>query len=1072
MHRIIAWFASNPVAANLLMVAAIAGGLLSLPQLKQEVIPEVDLGRASVRVAYPGASPADVEDAIVVRIEEQLQGVEGIERLTATAREGVGSVTAEFLEEVDTRRVLDDIRTRIDAITSFPALAEEPVIQEVESRRQVVNIAVWGDAEERTLRRVGERVRDALVAQPEISQAELVGVRPYEISIEVSENELRRHGLSFDEVVRAVEHSSLDLPGGVIDAPGGDVQLRVIGQGYRGADFEALPLRTAPDGTRLLLGEVAQVVDGFRDLDRSARFNGRPAVLVELYRVGNQSALAVSAATRRVVEAAATWLPEGIHLTLWQDDTNLLRSRRDLLLRNGRDGFCLIVLVLALFLTPRVALWVAAGVPIALLGTLWWIPAWDISINMASLFAFIVVLGILVDDAIVTGENIHRHQQRDPDPLRAAIRGTQEIATPVIFGVLTTMAAFTPMLFLSGAMGRLVRAIPVVVLSALVWSLIESKLVLPAHLAHPRRSRRRRSAPRGGFLRGAARLRAGLAHLQDRVAWGLEFFVAHIYTPQLRRCLRWRYLSAACGAAIFAVVASWSIGGHLPFHFLPHVEADNVVAFLSMPEGTPAPTTVAAVGRIEEAARQLRAELAAEGYGASAIRHILATVGEQPFRNRARPPGSVPVSASGSQLGEVNIELAPAAERAGLSGETIAERWRERSGEIPDAVELQFSSDLFPAGSALDVEFQGRDVAVLQRIGEALALRLAATRGVVDVATSFRAGVRELHIALRPTAEVLGVSTGDLARQVRQAFYGHEVQRVQRGRDELRIMVRYPAAERRSLVDLENLRIRTPDGRALAFGDVARAEWRRGESVIRRSDRQRVVHVTAEIDPAHITANQVIEDLRHRVLPDLLATHPDVTVRFGGEQREQSRTAASFVRGFLLAAIAIFALLAVPLRSYLQPLIIMSAIPYGVVGAVLGHLITRQPHLSMLSVIGILAAVGVVVNDSLVLVSRVNERRSAGLDIVSALQEACRARFRAIFLTSITTFVGLSPIMLERSVQAQFLIPMAVSLAFGVLFATVATTLLVPAHYLILEDLRAAYGGSTPGAAPEGEGTG
>ncbi len=1037
MDGAIAWFVRNPVAANLLMVSIVVGGALTLPQIKQEVFPEVELGLVSVSVEYPGASPAEIEESITIRIEEQLQGVEGIKRITSTSREGVGAVTAELFDDASTRRVLDDVKTRVDAIDTFPEEAERPVIQEVLNRQQVINVAVAGDADERTLKRVGEQVRDELAAQPEITQVELVAVRPYEISIEVSEDRLRRHGLTFDEVAAAVRKSSLDLPGGTIRARGGEILLRSKGQAYRGDEFAALPLRVTEDGTRLLLGDVATIVDGFRETDQFARFDGKPGVLIQVFRVGEQNALEVAGAVHRYLADSEGRFPTGISLTAWQDDTLLLRSRRDLLLRNGRDGFLLVILVLALFLQPRIALWVSAGVPIALLGALWVVPIWGVSINMLSLFAFLLVLGILVDDAIVTGENIYRHQEREPDPVRAAIDGAKEISTPVVFGVLTTMAAFAPMFLLPGVFGRLIVALPTVVVCALFWSLVESKFVLPAHLAHARRAPLRR-VPGFGWLR-------------DEVAAGLERFILRAYAPFLNRCLRNRYLAAAVGLALCVVTLAWVASGRLRFAFFPNVEGDNVVAQLTMPEGTPVEVTAEAIASIEAAALAVRRE--SEGAGEAVFQHVLTSLGEQPYRSRqSQGPAEVGQRYSGGHLGEVNIELVPS-EGRNISAQAIVDRWRDRVGVIPDAVELTFASTIFSTGKAIDVQLRGRQSEQLEAAADALATQLAEYPGVYDIASSHREGKRELRLQVRSSAEALGLSLADLARQVRQAFYGEEAQRIQRGRDDVRIMVRFPASQRRSLADIENMRIRLPDGTAVPFAQVAHAELGRGYSTIRRADRQRVIHVTADVDVTRANANEILGNLERGFLPGLLAEYPALSYRFEGERREQSETLANFQRGFILSLIAIFALLAIPLGSYVQPLIIMSAIPYGIMGAVWGHLLTGR-DLSMLSVIGVLAATGVVVNDSLVMVSFVNDRVRDGEPLRDAIGEAGVLRFRPIVLTSLTTFVGLTPIMLERSLQAQFLIPMATSLAFGVLFATVATLLLIPAHYWILEDLR------------------
>ncbi len=1041
MNRAIAWFAENSVAANLLMIGVVVAGLMTLPTIRQEVFPETSTDRITISVPYPGAAPEEVEEGITVRIEEQLLGIDGIKRVTSTSSEGASSVVAELYEDADSSRVLDDIKNRVDSIDTFPLDAEEPIVQELVLRAQVLNIAIAGDVDERTLKVLAQRVRDELTSLDEITHVEVVVARPFEMSIEVSEDALRRYDLTFDEVVAAVRARSVDLPGGSIKTRGGEILLRSKGQAYDGHDFSSIPLRSEADGRRLLVGDVAEVVDGFRDTDQAARFDGQRAVLVQVFRVGEQNALRIADRVRDYIETAAARMPTGVTLTIWQDDSELLRGRRDLLLRNGRDGFLLVILVLALFLRARVAFWVAVGVPIALLGTLWVMPSWGVSINLLSLFAFIVVLGILVDDAIVTGENIFRHQENGLPQLEAAKKGTQEIVVPVVFGVLTTMAAFAPMLTMPGPFGRIIRVIPAVVLTALAFSLIETKFILPAHLGHSR-------SPGGGGPKFWQRF-------QDGISRRLTNFVERRYRPFLTKALDHRWLTLAIAFSVVVVTAGYIASGRIQFAFFPRVEGDDVVAVLTMPVGTPVEQTSRAIARLEETAAELIRESdrrwPPEAVPSNA-RHVLATIGEQPYRVRqSRTPAGGSAAGTGGHTGEVHIELYPSEQRA-ASAERMENLWRELTGAIPDARELEFTSSLISAGDAIHIQLRGAKTESLRAAATDVRNRLARYPGVFDVADSFRDGKRELKLRILPSAEALGITLRDLGRQVRQAFYGAEVQKIQRGRDELRVMVRYPEAARRSLGDIETMRIRLPDATAVPFSAVAQVELSRGFASIRHNERQRVIDVTADVDPTQANANEVIADLRAKELPAILAQYEGVGFTFEGEQREQADTMANFRRGFALSLIAIFALLAIPLRSYVQPLVVMSAIPFGFVGAVWGHVLTGR-DLSMLSVIGILAAAGVVVNDSLVLVSFVNRRRREGLGARESVVEAGVARFRAILLTSLTTFLGLTPIMLEQSLQAQFLIPMAISLAYGVGFATFVTLLVVPSMTLALGDL-------------------
>jgi multidrug efflux pump subunit AcrB len=1049
MKGAIAWFAENHVAANLIMLLMVVGGLATVPVIKQEIFPELETDFITASVIYRGAAPEEVEEGICVRIEEEIEGIEGIKRIGSIAREGVGVVTAELMTGTDISQALDDIKSRVDAIETFPVEAEKPVVSQVKIRADVLNVAVSGNADERTLKVLGERVRDEIASLPGVTNVELANARPFEISIEVSEDALRRHGLSFDQVATAVRHSSLDIPGGSIKTEAGEILLRTKGQAYRGAEFENLVLLTRPDGSRLLLGDVARVVDGFEETDQSARFDGEPAVLVQVFRVGEQGAMEIAQTVREYIVEAQTRMPEGITLTIWEDQSRILRSRLDTLLRNARSGFLLVLLVLALFLRLRLAFWVSLGIPVSFLGALWILPAVDVSVNVVSLFAFILVLGILVDDAIVVGENVYTHRSRTQDRLRASIEGTQEVAIPVIFGVLTTIVAFVPMLALPGPMGQVMSVIGIVVIACLVFSVIESQLVLPTHLAHSRADTE--APPRRGITGFWKRF-------QGRFGAGLERFIHVTYRRELDRALERRYLTVSIAVALLLLTVGLLASGRMRFSFFPDVDADNVVALLTMPEGVRADETAEAVRHLETAARELQAQIEAETEeGApNAVQHILASVGDQPYRARQQqhPAGRAGSGTSGSHLGEVNVELIPSEEAPRLSGTEFANRWRDLAGPIPGAVELVFSSSIFSVGEAINVQFQGERIADLRHAADRLKRRLSEYPGVLDIADSFRSGQQELKLSIRQSAEPLGLTLADLGRQVRQAFYGEEAQRIQRGRDDVRVMVRYPAEERRSLRDLDDMRVRTPDGEAVPFRTVARAELGRGFSTIRRADRQRTINVTADVDLARANANEVIADLRSSSLPQILRDYPGMTYSLEGEHREQQETLATLGRFYLIALFGIYALLAIPLRSYGQPLIIMSVIPFGLVGAIAGHLIMGY-QLSIMSMIGVVALSGVVVNSSLVLVDHVNRGRAAERSLLEAVREAAIARFRPILLTSLTTFAGLTPLMLEKSLQAQVLIPMAVSLAFGVIFATAITLMVVPCGYLILQDLNA-----------------
>ncbi len=1039
--RFVDWFANNPVAANLLMFLIVASGLMTSFFITQEVFPEVSLDMITVTVEYLGAAPEEVEEAVCVRIEEEIQGLEGIKRITSNASEGVGVVSIELDLGEDIQKLLDDVKTRVDAIDTFPEETEKPIITEVTNRRQVINVSVWGDADEASLKHLAEQTRDEISAIDGITLVETASGRPYEISIEVSEDALRRHGITFDFVANAVRRSSLDLPGGSVKTRGGEILLRSKGQAYRGDEFEDLVVLTRPDGTHLRLDQVARVVDGFADTDQETRFEGKPGVLVTVFRTGDQSALDIAAKVNDYIAEAQDRLPEGIRLTAWQDSAKILRDRLDLLLRNGRNGFILVFIVLTLFLKLRLAFWVSLGIPISFLGALWLMPGFDVTINLISLFAFIVVLGIVVDDAIIVGENIFSHQNRKGRGIASAISGAKEVSVPVIFAVLTSVAAFFPLLSIEGVTGKFMRVIPLIVIPCLIFSLVESLLILPAHLSHGKDKKKTDKKP-GLWTR-----------FQSFFSDGLERFVKKVYSPFLGVALRWRYVTLATGLTTLILTIGVVQGGWIQFFFFPEVEADYISTAVTMPQGTPAAMTAVAVRHIEKTAEQLRQEIIDES-GEDVFRFISSSVGEQPYiKEQSRNThGAAAAGISAGHLGEVTIELTPAETRE-MGSTEMANRWRKITGTIPDAIELSFSSAIFSTGEDVNVQLTGPDIERLRDAAAEIKERLAGYTGVYDIADSFREGKREVKLNIKPAAEVLGLTLADLARQVRQAFYGEEAQRVQRGRDDIRVMVRYPESERQSLGDLENMRIRTSDGREVPFSEVAAVEEGRGYATIKRVDRRRAVNVTAAVDPAQATPGDIIADLQERVLPEVLARHPGVFYTFEGAQAEQRDTMAGLMRGFAIALLLIYALLAVPLKSYFQPVIIMLAIPFGLVGAVWGHMIMGM-DLTIMSMFGIVALAGVVVNDSLVMVHFINRHRAAGGSLIDAVRQAGAVRFRPILLTSLTTFAGLSPLIMEKSLQAQFLIPMGISLAFGVIFSTGITLVLVPAGYILLEDVR------------------
>jgi len=1040
VHLIIDWFARNRVAANLLMVIIMVGGLLSAYGVKKEIFPEMGMDMVTVTVLYPGAAPRDVEDAVCVRIEEKIQDIQGIKKITSAASENVGSVMIEFDKGYDIKEKLDEVKMRVDSITTFPDDTEPPIIQQIEIGFQVVNVAVMSELDEKILKKTTEEVRDEISEIPGITQVSISGVRPYEISVEVSEESLRKYGLTFDRIVSALRRSSLDLPGGSIKTTEGEILIRAKAQKYTGRDFESVPIVPRPDGTFLTLGEIATVIDGFEEAELISKINGRKAAVVLVYRVGDQNAITISEKVKEYVKQKQARLPEGIKLALFMDMSEFLKSRLDLLERNGMLGFILVFIILAVFIRLRLAFWVSLGIPISFLGAFWLMPAFDISINMISLFAFILVLGIVVDDAIIVGENIHTTQQRMGRAVEGAIEGAYEVSTPVVFAVLTTMAAFFPLMTFSGTMGKFIFVVPVIVIFTLAFSLVESLLILPAHLSHIPAKKKKGPVNLWGLF-------DWLSKKLGRAFWG---FVNGVYGGVLEAALRRRYLTVA----IFLAVLIFSIGlvggGVVKFVFFPNMDSEYIMVNLTMPDGTPLEETGKGMRKIEEAVVQLNEEFKAE-HGKDLIEFTEVLIG-----------GAILMTAhagmttsSASNIGMVMVQLLKSEDRP-LSSEQIGERWRRLTGPIPGALKLEFNTSMRSTGKPIAFQLSGKDIRKLRKAAEDLKKRLSHYGGVFDISDSFREGKEEIVTKVKPEGQMLGITDMDLARQVRQAYYGDLVQRIQRGRDDVPVMVRYTKPERTSTRSLDELRIRTPSGLEVPFRTVATARIGRAYSTINRTDRKRTINVSADIDMAVANANEVVAEFKKKDMPKVMAAHLGVSWDLSGEQREQREALGDIWKGVVLALLAIYFLMAVPFRSYLQPAIVMSAIPFGLIGAIVGHLLLNY-EISIISVFGLIALAGVVVNDSLVLVHRINSKHRGGMPLAAAIREAGIARFRPILLTSLTTFFGLMPIIFETSFQARILIPMAISLAFGVLFSTFITLILIPVEYMILEDFKSGF---------------
>ncbi len=1031
MKQILDWSARHTVFANLLMAIMLIIGVVAVFQIRSELIPQFVLDRVSVNVAWEGASPEEVEEGICIKIEEALIGVEGVKKITSIAYEGRCEIAVELHYWIkNSRDLMEDIRGEIDRITTLPVDMERPIVSEVKRINQVVHLSLFGNVSEEVLKRKATEVKDDLLDMPNISKVVLTGLRDWEISIEVSEEMLRRHGLTFERVSNVIRKNVLELSGGDIRSAERRIRIRTLGKRYTGLEFEQLEILTQKDGAILRLGGIARVVDAFEDSDITGRFDGKPAALITVYRTEEEDALSIANAAVEYVKKKRQVLPEGLDLVHWADTSRLIRDRLDLLLRNGRVGLVLVFVSMWLFLNIRLSFWVAIGIPVSLLTALGFLSFSGGTLNMLSMFAFIMVLGILVDDAIVVAENIFSHMQRGKNRVQAAIDGCYEVILPVTATVLTSIVAFVPLLMMEGTIGKFMAVLPAAIIAALIASLIESLLILPAHLGHWVRPPQERTFS---------------SRARSTIDGAVNWLIHEIYAPILRFCLSARYLVIALALVVFMVTVGLAVGGHVRFLFFPKFDSDWVESRILFPQGTPIHHTKLAAQRIEQAALVIDEDFRSKT-GESVVKHVFTMLGEQVGRNGGRVAG-------GSHMAQVIVELLPS-EARGISAEEITNRWREKTGEIADVMSLTFGAGGArpPGGKPIDVQFYGDNIEVLRRASMEFKQELRKYPGLYDIEDDFRLGKLEFRASLKPQARVLGVSLDDLARQLRARFFGLQVLRLQRGRDDVKVKLRYPPEERRSLEDIKKMRVRTSSGAEIPFYEVAEVKMIRGLDEIRRVARTRAITVTAEINLDRANPTEVLNDLEANFFPNLLNRYNGIGLRFEGQAKETQDSFASLFRAFAVAISVIFAILATLFRSYFQPFIVMSAIPFGIVGAIWGHIILGF-DISILSMMGILALTGVVVNDSLVLLDFANRSIKAGVPVEDALHLAGVARWRAIILTTLTTAAGLGPMLFEKSFQAQFLIPMAISLCFGLLFATVITLVLVPVISLIGNDV-------------------
>ncbi len=1028
---IVAFMARNGVAANLLMIFLIVAGILSYRTIVQEVFAENSLDTIQISVAYPGATPDEIEESIVQKIEEAVEAVENVKEIKSNAAENIGTVSVELELGTDIDRALDDIKAEIDQIQSFPDDAEEPDVRELTTRQSVVRIAIFGDVSENALKETAYRLEDSLAALPEISFVDTSSIRDYEVSIEVPQQTLQAFGLSLNDISRTIAASSLDSPAGSIDTDSEEVRVRTIGQNYNQQNFEDIVLISNENGAMVRLGQIANIRDEFEDSDLVSLYNGKPVAFVEVFRTSDERVLDVSRATKDYLEGEfAHSLPEGISYAIWSDDSELLNDRLSLLLKNAAIGLFLVLLALTLFLDIRLAAWTALGIGVTFVGAIFLLDLAGSSINMFALFGFILALGLVVDDAIVVGESVYARREAGRSGLGAAVSGARRVTMPVIFAVLTTVAAFSPLFAIGGVMGKILADIPLVVVAVLFLSLVESLLILPNHLSH---------LPVPGTP-----TRNPVTHFFERVQAKVDIYYQAFVNGPLDRAVRYSvrmpFVILAGSVAFLIVVGSLIPAGIIKSSFFPAIEADVVTASLEMRAGTTIAETEKIARLIEQRGRETYAKFEAriDDDEPSPLRGIFTLIGKAP---RATGPNAQS-GGFASNIASVQFSFIPGDQRE-LASRDFENAWRETVGPIVEARSLVFASDLISIGAPVDVQISDPDPAVVEAASTKLMERLNRFAGVFDIESDQDEGLKEIQLRLKPEARSLGVTLEDVALQVRAAFFGSEALRVQRGQEDMRVYIRLPEAERNSIVDVERFRVRVPGGE-VPLATLADVSFGQAPAIIRRTDGRRITTVTADIDTNIVTSQEIANALTDEIMPELQADYPQLLYSFGGEQQEQQDSFGDLGLAFLAALLMIYALLAIPFRSYMQPLIIMAVIPFGIIGALLGHLILGLP-LGVLSMFGMIALSGVIVNGSLILIDFINENLRDGMAIEEAIISATKSRFRPIMLTSLTTFLGVAPITFETSLQAQFLIPMSASLGFGVLFGAIILQLLIPA---------------------------
>ncbi|MBN2694414.1 efflux RND transporter permease subunit [bacterium] len=1043
MKKAIEWMVDNHVTVNLVMLMIIFAGFISIKSANQEIFPEIPLDTITIQVVYRGATPEDIEESIVSKIEEAVSDVVGIEQITSTSSEGVGVVVAQLELGADVSVVKDRIETQVNRILTFPTDAERPIITQNIRTDNVIRIAILGELNFDEMKKLAERVKDDLTSMSTISQVSISGIKNYEISIEISEEKLKYYGLKFSDISNAIKTASLDMPAGKIKRKNEEILLRTKGLKYNADEYKNIVIKKSTSGTTLKLKDIATIKDDFEDSDLYSYFNGKPAVMIDVARTGDQKPLAISEAVYNYIESIKSELPSGVTIETWNDRSTILRARLDLMLKNAAWGFIFVLLSLTLFLDLRLALWVSSGIIISFMGGFFIMYLAGVTINMMSLFAFIVVLGIVVDDAIVVGEDVYSNRENGVPPREASKRATTRIAVPVIFAVLTTVATFSPLLFTAGNMGKIMAVIPIIVIGVLMISLFESLFILPAHLSTIK-------------LESNTLLTKGSAIITKKVDIGLKFFINKILGPTVELAIKFKYIVLAMFILVFIVSVGLFVGGSVKFVFFPEIEGDNAVAYLTMPQGSTLENTKRIVDRILSASEKTKEEFEKKfpQHKGEIFKNIFVSIGDQPSTRRG--PNANTITTSNPSVAEINIELL-ASEKRKFSAMEIISSWKKNIGKLAGIDNLQFQSTLMSAGDAISVNILGSDFDNLGKASEEIKEKLLSYNGVYNIKDNFNEGKLEIKFKLKESAKRLGIKLSDIAQELRYGFYGDEVLRVQRGKDEVKIRVWYPKSERDSIDNIKKMRIRTQTGVEIPLSEVSEFTIENGYSSITRVNGKKVIGVTASVDESIANADEINKDLRQYLDNVVKRKYYGISFDYEGAQKERQKSMKSLLSNFLIALFAVYVLLAIPFKSYSQPFIIMLSIPFGIVGSIIAHYFLGY-HFSFMSAIGVVALSGVVVNDALVLVDYINELFSQEKNLTKKRKEelvvaAVKRRFRPILLTSLTTFLGLAPMILEKSIQAKFLIPMAISLGFGILFTTIITLYLIPIGVLISDSV-------------------